>query len=67
MNKVDKMVLRFLESDSCNDCDCEGCGSASFCEEADKYYDDLGIRVDGKLMIDEKEIEEEENKIIGVI
>jgi len=60
MTKVDKMVLRFLESDSCSeDCDCDGCGAATFCEEANAYYHNLGLRVDGKLMINEKEIEED--------
>jgi len=58
MEKVDKMVLRFLESD-CSEFGCEECGAAEFCEEANAYYDDLGLRVDGKLLIDEKEIEED--------
>jgi hypothetical protein len=57
MKKIDKMVLRFLEAD-CRDSICEDCGASDFCEEANAHYSNLGLRVDGKLMIDIKEIEE---------
>lgn len=59
MEKIDKMVLRFLEADCDDECNCEECGASQFCEEATAYYSNLGLRVDGKLMIDSKEIEEE--------
>ncbi|MCB2297777.1 hypothetical protein [Clostridium tagluense] len=58
MEKIDKMVLRFLETECDDDSNCEGCGASAFCVEADKHYHNLGIRVDGVLLIDRKEIDE---------
>lgn len=60
MEKIDKMVLRFLETTCGDESDCERCGASNFCDEANTYYSNLGLRVDGELMIDKKEIEEEE-------
>jgi hypothetical protein len=59
MEKIDKMVLRFLEAD-CRESSCEDCGASQFCEEVNAHYHNLGVRVNGELVIDRKEIEEEE-------
>ena len=59
MRKIDKMVLRFLDKECGYGAHCEECEASSFCEEANKYYSDIGLRIDGELLIDKKEIEEE--------